>query len=330
MKRNVAAALLLLVFFCNRENKNGKAAELDWPHAIAIDSGGSIYVADTNNHVIRKITPAGVMTTFAGVAGSNGIDDGPLGTARFYWPWGVATDRSGNVYVADTWSSTIRKITPPGIVTTVAGLAGTRGSTDGKGAAARFEYPSAVAVDRNGNIYVADTANNTVRKITPDGTVQTFAERVGASSVATDDGGNVYVADMKASTIEKITVDGTVTTLAGREDTVGNADGMRRAARFHDPGGVAIDRAGNIYVADTWNSTIRKITPEGAVTTLAGLAGADGYADGAGSAARFHGPKGVVTDTSGNVYVADSGNNVIRKIGPTGVVTTFAGGARER
>ena len=160
-------------------------------------------------------------------------------------------DSAGNVYVADSANNTIRKVTPAGVVTTLAGLAGSCGSADGTGSAARFYCPAGVAVDSAGNVYVADMHNNTIRKVTPAGVV---------------------------------------TTLAGLAGSPGSADGTGSAARFNDPYGVAVDSAGNVYVADTGNNTIRKVTPGGVVTTLAGLAGSAGSADGTGSAARFDYP----------------------------------------
>jgi sugar lactone lactonase YvrE len=186
----------------------------------------------------------------------------------------VAVDSSGNVYVADYGNSTIRKVTPAGAVTTLAGLAGNPGSANGTGSNARFDSPFSVAVDSMGNVYVADSFNATIRKITPAGGV---------------------------------------TTLAGLAGSPGSADGTGSAARFASPQGVAMDSLNNVYVADFYNDTIRKVTPAGVVTTLAGLAGNGGGADGTGNAARFSYPNGVAVDSAGNVYVADSGNNTIRK-----------------
>ena len=188
----------------------------------------------TRNDTIRKITPAGVVTTFAGTAGQSGSADGTGAAARFTNPEGTAVDGAGNVYVADTFNDTIRKITPAGVVTTLAGTAGQGGSADGTGAAARFAFPTGVAVDGAGNVYVADTDNDTIRKITPAGVV---------------------------------------TTLAGTAGQSGSADGTGAAARFNSPFGLAVDGAGNIYVADEDNDAIREITPAGVVSTLAGTAG---------------------------------------------------------
>ena len=247
-------------------------------------------MADYSNSTIRRITPAGDVSTLAGPAGSTGSADGPRAAARFSSPQGVAVDTAGNVYVADTGNNTIRKITPAGIVSTLAGLAGTPGSTDGTGSAARFDGPYGVAADTAGNVYVADISNSTIRKITPAGEV---------------------------------------TTLAGLAGSFGSADGTGSAARFDFPASVAVDRAGTVYVADFSSSTIRKITPAGEVSTLAGLANNYGSTDGPGSAARFLGPLGVAVDAAGNVYVADNNNHTIRKITPAGVVSTLAGLAED-
>jgi len=308
----------------------GAAARFKKPYGVAVDAAGNVYVADTNNHTIRKITSAGVVTTLAGTAGSIESTDGTGAAARFNYPGGVAVDAAGNVYVADTINHLIRKITSAGVVTTLAGTAGSFGSADGTGAAARFEYPYGVAVDTAGNVYVADTDNSTIRKISPGGVVTTLAGTAGTpesddgtgaaarfkypSGVAVDAAGNVYVADRNNHLIRKITSGGAVTTLAGSAGTSGSTDGTGAAARFNFPWGVAVDAAGNVYVADSFNYTIRKITSGGVVTTFAGSAGSFGSTDATGAAASFNQPAGVAVDTAGNVYVADYGNNTIRKI----------------
>lgn len=224
------------------------------------------------------------ITTLAGLAGTSGSSNGSGSAARFNGPEGIAVDGFGNVYVADTANHTIRKITAAGATVTLAGLAGTPGSINGTASGARFNRPKGVAVDSSGNVYVADTTNHLIRKITSTGAV---------------------------------------TTLAGSAGTPGSGNGTGTAATFRSPEGVAVDSTGTVYVADTANHTIRKITPAGVVTTLAGLAGSSGATDGSGSAARFNAPEGVAVDSAQNVYVADRQNNRIRKITPAAVVTTF-------
>lgn len=310
-------------------NGQGTAAQFKSLQGIAVDSSGNIYAADAGNRSIRKITAAGLVTTFAD--GSNG---------QFGEPRGVAVDSSGNVYVADYSADVIYKVTSSGSVSKLAGTAPTPGSTDGTTTAALFNAPSGLAVDTANNVYVADTANNTIRKISG-GSVTTLAGLAGRSSsadgkgtaarfedpyaVAVDSSGNVYVADATDHSIRKITADGTVTTLAGKAGSFGSTDGTTTAARFKAPQGIATDSAGNVYVADTGNKTIRKITSAGIVSTFAGSAGQAGNTDGTGTAARFSSPYGVTVDSNGNVYVVDSDDSTLRKITSAGVVTTLAG-----
>lgn len=318
----------------------GSAARFTVPSGLAVDSAGNIYVADAASHIIRRITPARAVTTFAGLADNSGSADGAGSSARFQTPRGVATDAAGNVFIAEEDNHTIRKITPDGIVSTFAGLAEAWGCADGIVSAARFYAPIGVAADSGGIIYVADAVNGAIRKITPGGMVATLAGLGGSigsndgpraearfsfpGGLATDAGGNIYVADYANATVRKIAPSGAVTTLAGLARDFGSADGVGSAARFYGPLGLAADSSGNVYVADSENSTIRKVTPGGVVTTLAGSAGEYGDADGTGSAARFSSPAGVAVDDSGNVFVADTFNAKIRKITPAGVVTTVS------
>jgi hypothetical protein len=329
----------------------GNASQFNNPGNIAFDSAGNLYVADSDNHTIRMITPAGVASTLAGSPGVSGSADGAGSSARFNQPLGVAVDTAGNVYVADTGNHTIRKMTLAGgnwSVSTLAGLAGVSGSTDGTGAGARFYEPEAVAVDTSINVYVADTWNHTIRAITSSGVVTTLAGSAGNSGtndgvgsgarfyqpqgVAVDSLGNIYVADTANQTIRKLNSGGSVSTLAGSAGNYGSADGTGTSARFYQPAALSVDIFGNVYVADYFNSTVRMVTPAGAVSTLAGSVGNFGNADGINSAARFRGPQGIAAIGTSTItlYVADSGNGTIRTIAPLGVnwlVTTRAGSA---
>jgi sugar lactone lactonase YvrE len=299
-----------------------------------------VYVADTLNCTIRKITSAGVVTTLAGTPGTIGSKDGTGAAAQFQYPTGVAVDGSGNVYVADIYNQTIRKVTSAGVVTTLAGALGLPGYADGTGTAAEFNYPYDVAVDTSGNLYVADLENLTIRKITPANVVTTLAGSPGQGNangtgsaaqfwypagMAADASGNLYVADEFNQMIRKITPAGAVTTFAGTAGDIGFNDGTGGAAQFYDPFGVCVDQSGNVYVADSQAHTVRKITPGGVVTTLAGTPGHSGLTNGTGSGASFNIPIGIAVDNNGNVYVSEQGNFDIRKITAGGLVTTFAG-----
>ncbi len=319
---------------------NGSAARFSTPTGLSIDSAGNLYVADQNNDNVRVVTAAGSVTTLAGAQQVVGSADGSGAGASFFLPAGVALDAAGNVYVADEANNTVRKITASGVVTTLAGTAGVSGSADGTGAAARFRSPQGIAVDSSGNVYVADTYNCTIRLITSAGVVSTLAGTAGTCgttdgtgpvasftlpvALAVDTSGNLYVVD-GANTIRKITVTGVVTTFAGAAFVSGHSDGSGSLATFQSPGGIAIDSSNALYVADTLNNTIRKITPAGLVTTLAGTAGVNGHTDGNGTAASFYGPEGIAVNAVGNVYVTDTVNHTIRKITPAGDVTTVVG-----
>ncbi len=324
-------------------NGTGGASRFRFPSGLARDGAGNLYVADASNHAVRKISPAGVVTTWAGTIGSAGSVDGAGSEARFNDPLGIATGSGGNLYVADTYNHTIRQITAAGVVTTVAGSPGNSGDANGTGAAAKFFFPSGVAADSNGNVFVADFGNNVIRKIIPSGEVTTgagvpaslgSADGIGTrvrfnypGGLTSDNNRNIYVADFQNHIVRKITPEGVTTTLAGLAGNSGSADGIGTNARFNGALGTTADTAGNIFVADTGNHTIRKINPAGEVTTVAGAAGNSGAADGVAGAARFYSPFGVAADRAGNLYIGDTWNHTIRKISPAGEVTTFAGTA---
>lgn len=319
----------------------GSAARFDTPRGIAVDQAGNLYVADSENATVRKITPAGVVTTLAGTPGVTGTTDGVGSAARFLEPVAIAVDRAGNLYVADFEADTIRSITPAGVVTTIAGLANTPGSADGTGSAARFDFPDGIVVDPSGTLFVSEFKNGTIRQITPDRVVTTLAgdpdfsgttDGVGRAArfylpagEAIDANGNIFVADTGNSSIRQVTPAGVVTTVAGQTDSAKEVDATGSAARFNYPSSVAADAAGNLYVTDPVARTVRKITPAGVVTTLAGANGQMGSVDGPGSVARFGFPQAAVVDAAGNVYVADGNNFTIRKIAPDGTVSTWAG-----
>lgn len=296
-------------------DSQGTDAGFNLPSGIGADAVGNIYVSDFGSGAIRKISPAANVNT---IANTNS-------------PSGLALDNQGNIYVTDFYINKILKITPTGVSSVFAG-SGAIGSTDGTGNAASFNAPGGIAIDVSGNIYVADQQNNSIRMISSAGVVKTIAGTgaAGANNATTglaatfnnpdglaiDKQGNIYVADTKNNMIRKIATDGSVTTFAG-SGANGKSDGLKTAASFNYPTGLAIDALGNLFVADYKNHAIRKITPDGQVTTVAGD-GSAGSANGIGAAATFNYPIGLAFDSSGNLFITDFGNYLVRKINLTG------------
>ena len=251
-------------------NGVGEEARFYSPNGLVLADDGSLYVADTYNHAIRKIAPGGIVTTHAGELGRAGSQDGPAEEARFSFPKGVIADSAGNLFVADTHNHTIRLIGPTGEVITVAGKPKTSGSADGPGTEARFEYPLALAMDRAGALYVADSGNRTVRKIDADGTVRTLAGAAKAygkidakggaarfanlQGIAVDESGTIYVADTNSQSIRMIASDGLVSTL----DCQPAVREKGRPVGFY-PHSIATDRSGAVYVSDPASKCVRKI-----------------------------------------------------------------------
>ena len=304
---------------------NGTSASFNLPTVVTLDSFGNVFVVDRSNHKIRKITPAGDVSTFAG-SGSIGFADGIGTAASFKYPDGAVFDSHNALFVSDQSNHKIRKITPDGTVSTFAGT-GMIGSADGIGILASFYYPAGMAVDALDNLYVADYGNNKIRKITPNGFVTTFAgtgvigsadgtsltaQFNGATGVCVDPVGNVFVADYYNNKIRKINTLGDVTTIAG-SGAIGSADGIGTSASFYYPAIVAIDLSNNLFITDEENHKIRKITPDGVVATYAGT-GIAGASDGVATAAQFNSATGVAIDHLNTVFVCDYGNHKIRKI----------------
>jgi sugar lactone lactonase YvrE len=331
------------------DGTNG-VARFKSPGGLAVDSSGNLYVSDILNNTVRKITPMDtnwVVTTIAGLAGvPAGSSDGTNSGAQFDRPNGVAVDQAGTVFVADHYNHTIRRIVSVGtnwIVTTIAGLAGVHGSTDGTNSDARFWSPTGIAVDTNDHLYVTDTANFTVRELQPVGTnwvVSTIAGSVPIGvgpnpgftdgtngdaqfnnpyGITVDRAGSLYLADLGNNAIRRILNVGTnwvVSTIAGSSGVMGTNDGPGFLATFNLPNDVCEDLAGNLYVTDQGSYTIRKLVPsqgDWMVSTIAGTPLHFGVSDGLGSEARFKFPWGIAVNGAGEIYVADSGNETIRK-----------------
>ena len=279
---------------------NGAAtlARLHAPSGIAVDDAGNWYIADTANNRIRKITPAGVITTITGTgeAGSKG-DNGLATAAQLNGPRSVAVDLQHNLFVADTGNNSIRKITPAGAIATVAGL--------------RLNDPEYVAVDSLGSLYVADTGNNRVLKITASGLVSTLMQTLQPSAIAVDSTGAVYVSD--AQRVSKITPTGALTIVL---------DGLT------SPRGLVITDAGDLIIADTGVNVIRRLSATGVLSTIAGTGAAGFSGDGqAASSAQLNAPSDLVADLTGTIWVADSGNNRIRALTPSLISDVVSGAA---
>jgi sugar lactone lactonase YvrE len=292
-----------------------------YPTGLAIDSGGNFFIS--SGRAIWKVSASGAAAVFAGSPDTAGTNDGNGTSARFSGPRHLTIDAKGNLYVAD---AKVRIISPGGNVTTLPGT---------------YDAPEGVAVDSSGNVWI--TSGRIVQKITPAGAVTTIAgnkDKEGRTDgpgtaalfsdlagIALDKAGNIFVADAGVNqTIRKITPAGVVSTFAGTSP-IGSADGQGASARFHNPRKIALDTSGNAFVADWSNHTVRKITPSGAVTTVAGSAGFSGRTDGLGPAARFNGPFGIAVDNQNAVYVAEEGSRGVRKILQSGSVTTITSSA---
>ena len=321
----------------------GAAATFFEPYGLATDSNGFVYVADKASSRIRKISPAGVVTTLAG--STSGYLDGTGSGAQFSLPLGLVVDATFNVYVADAGNNRIRKVAPTGVVTTYAG-SGVGGYVEGNGPVAAFNGIANLAIDGIGNLYAVDQTNQRIRIVTPTNPpVVSYVAGSGISGFADGTGtgasfrypygigtlnGDVILADSSNYRIRKITSGGVVTTLAGTGAPIPFSDGTGAAAHFSSPQGLALDAAGNAYVADQGFHRIRKVTPAGVVTTLAG-SGAGSFNDGLADVAQFNSPAGVAVDANDNVFVADLNNRRIRKITSEGIkqlkVTWTAGSA---
>ncbi|RYE21511.1 MAG: hypothetical protein EOP45_09460, partial [Sphingobacteriaceae bacterium] len=314
-------------------NATPSAVSLFYPTGVVFDSKGNLYIAE-DGHDVRRISPDGQVSTFAG-NDEIGYVDGPGTLARFNSVTGIAIDPADNLYVTDAGNNMVRKIDPLGIVSTVAGSL-YPGFADGQGTLASFDSPVGITLDRLGNLYITDQNNNLIRKISPAGLVSTVAGNVSAgyadgqgkdarfnnpNGICADPSSNLYVADGNNFRIRKITPDGQVSTLAGNGIPVA-VDGNLASAGFTNPSAIAMDASGNLFIG---GEQLRKITPSGQVTTLAGNV-RSGNLDGIGQAAGFSTIAGICFDADGVIYAADFANNKIRTVCPdNALVSTLAG-----
>jgi len=324
------------------------SAELNFPTGIFVDGSGNLFIADAGNNRIRKVGTSGNITTVAG-GGTSGIGDGgPATSALLYQPTCVFVDGSGNIFIADSYNYRIRKVTVSGNITTVAGTGNSGSGGDGGPAtSAPLGLPTGVYVDGSGNIFIADPGVNTIHEVNTSGIIVTLAgQRFSAPGYSGDGGpatqavlsspynvfgdrsGNIFIADERNSRIRVINTTGNITTVAGSgTGGLGNG-GPATSAELYNPTGVFVGSSGNIFIADKYNNMIREVTTSGNITTVAGdgiipYFGGDG---GAATLADLHSPNAVFADGSGNIFIADAGNNRIRKVSPSGIITTVAGG----
>ena len=327
---------------------DGNLFKLSEPGGVAVDGSGNLYIADTGNNIIRKLTTNGVISVFSG-NGSSGYsgDGGPATAASLNSPAEVAADGSGNIYIADTYNSAIRKVSTNGTITTVAGNGSAGYSGDGGAATnANLSYPSGVVVDNLGNIYIADTFNDRIRKVGTNGIITTVAGNGSSGysgdggaatsaslydpfNVAMDNVGDIYIADTYNNAIRKVGTNGVITTVAGNGTGDYSGDGGAATnASISDPWGVSLDSFGNLYIADSGNEVIRKVGTNGIITTAAGN-GSPSYSGDGGPAtsASLYNPLGVAVSDSGNLYIADTDNGVVREVNTNNIITTVVGNA---
>ena len=325
------------------------AAQVGAPQGMAMDSAGNLYIADCGYGMVRKVSPAGIISTVAGTGGSGySGDGGPAISARLSFPIAVTLDASGNLYIADSRNNRIRMVTPAGVISTVAGTGVASYSGDGGPAtSAALNNPEGVLADSAGNVYIADSRNSRVRKIAPNGIISTIAGNgtdaypsdgvpatntslVSPAGMALDATGNLYVAQESWSRIRKINTAGIISTVAGSNSTNGfSGDGGPAAsASLYDPRDVAMDAAGSLYIADSQNNRIRKVTPDGTISTLAGNGSFHSSGDGGpATGASLDTPVGVAVDAAGNIYIADEDSSRVRKVtaGAGGLISAVAG-----
>lgn len=316
------------------------SSPLNAPYGVAVDSAGNVYIADLNNNVIEKVTPSGTLSIFAGT-GSPGLPiPGPATSSPLNSPRGIAVDSAGNVIIGDSDNSVVEQVTPSGTLSIIAGTPGSYGPPiPGPATSSPMDAPTGVAIDSAGNLYIADEGNNQIYKVTPSGTLSIIAGTRGSgsptpgpatnsefyspSSVAVDSTGNVYVSDEGNNLIEKVTPSGTLSIIVGTPGSSGPpTPGPAISSSLNNPLGVAVDSAGNVYIADQTNNVIEKVTPSGVLSIIAGSGSLGPATPGPATSSPLRYPDAVAVDSRGNLYIADQSNSEIEEVTPDTPVTT--------
>ncbi|MCX6396057.1 MAG: PxKF domain-containing protein [Propionibacteriales bacterium] len=315
------------------------------PYGVAVDGSGNVYIADTVNNRVEKVTPGGQLSVIAGTGDTGAPTEGPATSSNLDLPIGVAVDGSGNVYIADYGNNRVEQVTPGGQLSVIAGTSSQGAPTAGPATSSNLNSPAGVAVDGSGNVYIADQGNHRVEQVTPGGQLSVIAGTgvAGAptagpatssnldnpTGVVVDGTGNVYIADGRNNQVEKVTPGGQLSVIAGTGAAGAPTAGPATSSNLRTPFGVAVDGSGNVYIADTSNHRVEKVTPGGQLSVIAGTGAAGAPTAGPATSSNLSYPTGVAVDGTGNVYIADFGNHRVEKLVAPPPATIYAFGLQQ-